>query len=118
MRDYTKLEVWRRSRALAVTVFRTTHGFPQREQFSLGEQMRRASLSVPSNLAEGSGRSSDREYSRFVGYAAASLSELECQLLIAGDLELIGDSAIQSLVEEARDLRRMLSGLRRALRSN
>ena len=108
--------VWERARLLTGAIYRTTDGFPRREQFGLAEQMRRAAVSVPSNIAEGSGRGSDAEYSRFVGYAAASLNELECQLVISGDLGFIAGEALGPLLAETERLRAMLSGLRKALR--
>jgi four helix bundle protein len=83
----------------------------------LTSQIRRAAISILSNIAEGSGRESQRDLARFLGYARGSSSEVECQLVIANELGFLGDERLGSLLAEAQRVQRMLSSLIRKLRS-
>jgi four helix bundle protein len=85
-RAHYNLDAWRLSRQLVAAVYRLTQGFPKEELFGLTSQMRRAAVSVPCNIAEGSARKGEREFAQFLNIARGSLSELETQLVIAGDL--------------------------------
>ena len=89
MKDFHDLKVWQKAHALTLTVYRITADFPRQEQYGLTSQLRRASSSIPANLAEGCGRNSDAEFIRFCTIAAGSASELEYHLLLAHDLKLI-----------------------------
>ena len=111
MGDFRKLEAWQAARRLAVLVHRTTAAMPWRERAGLGDQMRRAAVSVASNIAEGAGRAWDREFARFLRIARGSLQELQTQLLIASDLTLL--PALQPLDELAARTGRLLFGLLR-----
>lgn len=113
--DFRKLVAWRRSHALAVSVYRLTAHLPEDERFNLARQMRRAALSVSSNLAEGCGRRGDTELRRFIRIAEGSLAELECQLLIAQDLQLLENSPVVRLLDEIRQIRGMLDRLHGSL---
>lgn len=115
--DFRKLDVWRRSQALAVSVYRATDQFPRVERFRLTVQMRRAALSVSSNLAEGCGRRSDPELRRYIRISLGSLSELECQVRIACELELFGKLEISPLLHEIQAIRGMLEQLHKSLRA-
>ena len=115
MKDYRKLEVWQRSHRLALAVYAATQSFPKEELFGLVCQMRRAASSVPANLAEGSGRDSDKELKRFVDIAHGSASELEYFLLLALDLSLIPHDAHVALADEISQLKRMLGAFARRL---
>jgi four helix bundle protein len=84
--DYERLDVWRAAHALALAIYQATSTFPADERFGLAAQMRRAAASIPMNLAEGSGRSTDRDHARFVANAIGSASQLEYQLRLAADL--------------------------------
>lgn len=110
MRDYRNLEVWRRAHRVALEVFRATESFPQGERFGLTAQIRRSAVSVPSNIAEGAGRSGRPDYARFLDIAGGSLNELEYQLILARDLEY---STTTGLIEECAEIRSMLTTLRR-----
>jgi four helix bundle protein len=112
---FEKLEVWQRAVALAGAVYRFTAAFPRDEQFGLTMQMRRASVSVGSNIAEGCSRSSRRDQSRFYEIAYGSLNELATQIHIARELGYSADDAVHALLSEVSDICRMLSGLRRSL---
>ncbi len=115
MSDYRNLDVWRKSHQLTVTVYRLTGAFPRSERYGMVSQMRRASSSIPTNLAEGSGRSSDRDYARFVSNAIGSASELEYQLLLAGDLGYLRHGAGDEAQSLTKEVRRMLVAFRKAL---
>jgi four helix bundle protein len=115
MSDYNKLKVWRRSVDLAIAVYRATKDFPDDEIFGLRLQMRRAAVSVPSNLAEGAGRSTTKDYRRFAIQARGSILELQTQILISGELGFIDQSAKVHLTAKAAEVGKMLNGLIRYL---
>jgi len=109
VRSYRDLEVWRRSKDLAVAVYRRTEEFPARERFGLAAQLRSSAVSIPSNVAEGHGRPHRADYLRLVGIANGSLKELETQLIIAQETGLMPDVA--DLLDECTRLGRMLAAL-------
>ena len=111
--NYRDLIVWQKSRALAVDLYRTTRAFPRDEIFGMTQQMRRAALSVPCNIAEGHGRRTAKDVLHFLGIARGSLLELETQIVIATDLEYIESERSDTLVEQTVDVARLLNGLRR-----
>ncbi|MBM3123183.1 MAG: four helix bundle protein [Chloroflexi bacterium] len=114
MKDFRKLKVWDRSHRLAIAVYGATTRFPRSEVFGLTSQMRRAAVSIPSNLAEGCGRRTDAELSRFSDIALGSASELEYQILLARDLGYL-DEASAGLGSEVVEVKRMLGGFIRQL---
>ncbi len=114
--DYRELRVWRKAIKLAVEVYRVTDTFPKQEQFGLSSQMRRAAVSISSNLAEGSRRSTGKDYHRFVTVAFGSASELESQVIIAAELGFLNISQRSQLFDSLIDVSKMLSGLERSLR--
>jgi four helix bundle protein len=118
VKDYRKLEVWRRSHALALEVYRLTRPFPKEELFGLTSQLRRASVSVAANLAEGCGRDSDAELRRFLEIAHGSASEVEYHLLLARDLNLLSADAYQGVADEISQIKRMLGSLARKLKAD
>ena len=89
MRDYRKLEIWQIAISLCMKIYDMTDKFPDSEKFGLVSQMRRAAVSIPSNIAEGSGRGSDRDFYYFLGIAKGSLNELQTQMYIAEGREYI-----------------------------
>lgn len=109
--SFKDLRVWRESLRLAVVTYRATGGFPKPEIYGLCQQMRRAAVSVPSNIAEGKGRRSDREFSRFLHYARGSLLELQTQLLIAQELEYLSMKQAAELLGLAAGVGKALNGL-------
>jgi len=115
MKDFRKLKVWEKAHALTVQVYRLTSGFPRHEMFGLASQMRRASASIASNLAEGCGRRGDAELGRFAVIAMGSASELEYQLLLARDLGYLAGGDSPDLSEDVVEVKRMLTGLIRRL---
>ena len=101
---------------LVVAIYRTTATFPKEERYSLVDQLRRAAVSVPSNVAEGHGRSRTGDYLRHLSVAVGSLSELETQIQIARRLEYITESDQKQLLDSCSQIGRMFGGLIRALR--
>lgn len=115
--NFEKLDVWQRAVGLASYVYDFTGKFPSDERFGLASQMRRAAVSVSSNIAEGSSRSSRQDFARFVEIAVGSLYELVSQGFIARKQGFLDEQAFQKLYAESGELIRMLSGLRNHLRS-
>jgi four helix bundle protein len=111
MRDYRKLEVWRRAHQATLVVYRLTAGFPDDERFGLVSQMRRAAASIPMNIAEGSGRSSAADYARFLISSSGSLNEIEYQLTLGRDLGYMERSEADDLAAEFGQIRAMLTTL-------
>jgi four helix bundle protein len=115
MQDFRKLEVWQRSHELTLKVYELTRAFPADEKFALTSQLRRAAVSVESNLAEGSSRGSDADFKRFVQMALGSASEVECQLLLARDLKFLPEARHKELESEVQQIKRMLIRLSQKL---
>ena len=111
MKDFHELKVWQKAHQLTLAVYRITTGFPRAELYGLTSQLRRASSSVPANLAEGCGRNGDAEFARFCSIAMGSASELEYHLLLARELQLIQPKDYQELAGRATELKRMLTAL-------
>ncbi|MEM6749884.1 MAG: four helix bundle protein [Planctomycetota bacterium] len=117
-RDFRKIEVWKRSHELTLAVYRTTHGFPADERFGLVSQMRRSAASTPTNIAEGCGRGSRKEFLQFLGIASGSNRELAYQLLLSEELGYVAPDAAGPLRAEADEVGRMLGGYMRSLRED
>lgn len=112
--SYRDLQVWREGRALASKIYQVTLAFPPSEQFGITNQMRRAAVSVPSNIAEGFGRSSAKEKNQFYYISKGSLAELETQLYIACDIGYINEHVLSDLMELSSLTHRLLQGLIKA----
>ena len=115
--NFEKLDVWQRAVELAAFVYDFTRALPSEERFGITGQMRRAVVSVSSNIAEGSSRSSRQDFARFVELAVGSLYELVSQGFIARKQGFLDDPGFHKLYSDSEDLIRMLSGLRNHLRS-
>jgi four helix bundle protein len=111
MGDYRDLEAWKASQALAVAVYRLTNHFPPAERFGLVSQMRRAAVSVVSNIAEGSGRGTDAHLANFLRIARGSVHELEAQVLLSVELGFITNDDIAECLEASRKAGRLIHGL-------
>ncbi len=116
MRNYRDLQVWQRGHAFTLAAYRSTQSFPKEERFGLTSQIRRASASIPANLAEGCGRRSDREMARFVQIAMGSGTELSYHLLLAHDLGFLQDEEYGHLDCDLSVILKMLSALSKTLR--
>lgn len=114
-KPHRKLMAWQKAVELATLVYRATESFPRQEQFGISSQMRRAAVSVPSNIAEGAARKGVKEFAQFLNISRGSLSELDTQVEIAFQTELLAEpqrNEIDSLMEEVD---RLLYGLYRSL---
>ena len=109
MRDFKTLNVWQHAHQLALDAYRATQDFPREERYGLTDQIRRASVSIPSNIAEGCGREGDAELRRFLYIAMGSASEVEYQLLLARDLGYLEEDAHASLEAALLSTKRMLN---------
>ena len=109
--SYRDLVAWQRARVLVKTVYEASGRFPARELYGLTQQVRRAAFSIPSNIAEGYGRGSLRDYIRFLQTARGSLYEVETQLLLAQDLGYLAPAHTASLTAEMNECARTLQGL-------
>ncbi|MEX2109560.1 MAG: four helix bundle protein [Gemmatimonadaceae bacterium] len=109
--DFKKLKVWRKGHALALNVHRTAGGIRGAGHSSLRSQMVRAALSIPTNIVEGTGQQSGREFGRFIRFALNSASELEYHLIVANDIKAIGVNDFDSLSSQTIEVRKMLQGL-------
>ena len=111
MKTHKDLKVWQESIELVTIIYDKTKSFPKDELFSLTSQIRRCAISIPSNIAEGAARESNKEYIRFLYIAQGSISELDTQLLIAKNLNFVSKEDHSRLTEKLAEIRKMLSGL-------
>ncbi|WNF37341.1 four helix bundle protein [Bacillaceae bacterium IKA-2] len=109
--DTSKLMVWQRSHSLVLNIYNITKDFPRDEQYGLTSQLRRAAVSVPSNIVEGKARGSNKEYKRFLLIARGSLEEVKYQLLLAKDLKYIDERKHEETLKAAKEVGRLLNGL-------
>ena len=117
IRSHRDLQVWQLGLVMAKRIFALTRGFPEEERFGLAVQLRRAAVSVPSNVAEGFARGSARDYARFLSISRGSLGEIETQLLIARDLPRIDVAELDAILELVASEGRMLTRLASAVRT-
>ena len=115
-KPHKKLNVWSDAVDLAQQIYKVTERFPSNEQFGLTSQVRRAAVSIPSNIAEGAARQTKKEFLNFLHIAKGSLSELDTQLEIVRRLEYLDQARWEALDERLERIDRMLSGLVRSLR--
>ncbi len=116
VRSYRDLKVWQKSKTLVLTIYQVTTTFPQEELYGLTTQMRRAAVSIPSNIAEGNARST-KDYIRFLDIALGSLAELETQCELAYEIGFIHRESLINLMEEGDEIGKMLRGLQHSLKS-
>ena len=116
IRSYRDLEVWKRGVDLVELIYKLTQSFPSEEKFGLTSQLRRAAVSISSNIAEGWGRDSTKDYVRFVRIARSSLFEIETQLIIAHRLGYLNEDALRASLQETEVESKMLLSLIRSLR--
>ena len=117
MKDFHELKIWQRSHRLTLAVYRATQPFPKDEIYGLTSQMRRASASIPANIAEGCGRQGDLELARFFQMAMGSACELEYHLLLAFELKLLKESEYKPISKEVTEIQKMLGSFIRKLRA-
>src|SRR5947199_5629145 len=117
MFNFEKLDVWQKAIDFANLVYNETRAFPAEERFGLTNQLRRAAVSISSNIAEGSSRSSKSDFARFVEIATGSVFEVVTQAFIARRQSFLSEDQFRKIYTDAEELRRMLSGLRKSLMS-
>jgi four helix bundle protein len=118
MQHFKNLKVWERSHALTLDVYKLSKVFPREELYGLTSQMRRASVSVGANIAEGACRGGDADFARFIQMAAGSASELEYHLLLAHDLEFLRQADYERLSTQTQEVKRMLAALLHKLKAD
>lgn len=116
-RAHYKLDVWRKSVNLITEVYALTSSFPEVEKFGLVSQIRRASVSIPSNIAEGATRDTNKEFNNFLSIAKGSASELETQLIICEKLKYIEKVTLDRFIKKIEDITKMLVGLKKSIKS-
>jgi len=113
--SYKDLVVWQKGIELAKLIYKVTAQFPGEEKFGLVSQMRRAAVSIPSNIAEGQARHTTGEFIQFISHGEGSVTELETQIILVVELKFCAKNAVLSACELLDEIRRMLNGLRRKL---
>jgi len=116
MSHFRKILVWQKSISLVTKIYKTTNTFPKEEMFGLTSQIRRSSISIPSNIAEGSGRESTKDFLRFLYISLGSIFEMQTQLEIAKNIIYIKEEEFNNLYEDSREIERMLASLIRKLK--
>lgn len=116
MNQYKNLKVWQKAMDLVVDVYANTDKFPDKEKFGLTNQINRCVVSVASNIAEGAGRNSEKEFNNFLGIALGSSCELETQLLIGNRLNYLNKKDLDSLIKSTEEVQKMIVGLQKNIR--
>ena len=116
MKDFRQLKVWEKSHQLVI--YKATKDFPKEELYGLTSQIRRASMSIPTNIAEGCGRNTDADFARFLQLAMGSASETEYQLLLSYDLGFLNKEHCDKLNIDVTEIKRMLASLLKTLRAD
>ena len=111
MRPHERLDVWNKAIEFVIAVYRATENFPKEEKFGLTSQIRRASVSIPANIAEGAARKSPKEFAHFLSNAQGSTSEVETELLIAHRLGFLAETNYRALRDSLDEIGRMITGL-------
>jgi four helix bundle protein len=118
VQNFRDLKVWAKAHALTLAVYQATENFPKEERYGLTSQTRRATASIPTNIAEGCVRSSDADFGRFLHIALGSTSELEYLILLGRDLQFISTAVHDSLTADLHEVKRMLIALISRLKAN
>jgi four helix bundle protein len=118
MKDFRKLRVWEKAHLLALEIYKATRAFPKDELYGLVSQIRHCSVSIPANIAEGCGKGSEADFSRFLQIALGSASELEYHLLLAHDLDLLSENEYKNLDIRVIEVKRMLTVLIQKLKAD
>jgi len=112
MHNFKELNIWKRSVDLAVEVYKLAKDFPDEERYGLTSQMTRSAVSVSSNIAEGAGRNTNKDFNNFLGIALGSSFELETQLIIANKIGIIESNAFESITKETIEVQKMINGFK------
>lgn len=115
MHNFKELKVWQEAMVLAKEVYTVTKKFPAEEKYGLTSQVNRSSISIPSNIAEGAGRATDKEFNHFLNVALGSAFELETQLLLSNEFNYITKEQTQLLTERVCKVQKMINGLKKSV---
>src|SRR5271165_4217955 len=118
VQSYRELIAWQKAMDFTAEVYRATRSFPKDELYGVTSQLRRASVSIPSNIAEGQGRQSTGEFRQFLGHARGSLLETETQILLSERLEYLDRGTAENLLGQAAEVGRILNGLMNSLKAS
>ncbi len=110
MRNFKKYQVWKKSHAMVLSIYRDTRGFPQEELYGLTSQIRRATISIAANIAEGAGKKTDADFARFLYISMGSASEVEYHILLAKDLGYVSNNRFCQLTNDIEEIKKMLTG--------
>jgi four helix bundle protein len=116
MHRYKDLQFWKKSRQFSIDIYKLTQGFPKSEIYGITSQMRRSSISIPSNIAEGSSRPSNKDFSRFLDIATGSVYELDTQLSIAHELNYVDIESFEILNSQLTSIVQMMSKFKTRLK--
>lgn len=116
MRDFTKYDVWNDGIEITIHIYKMTNDFPEYEKFGLISQLRRASISISSNIAEGCSRSSEKEFKRFIEISIGSAFEVKTQLIISEKLSFINEEQLRDMIELIDKISKQLNSLRNRLK--
>lgn len=115
MKTHHDLDVWKKSILLVTEIYKVTESYPKSELYGLTNQIRRAAVSIPSNIAEGAARTSTKEFSQFLSIALGSVSELETQLIVSHNLGFLENTDLDSLIDQIVTIRKMIIGLKKSI---
>ena len=116
MNNYKELKLWQRSVDLAVKIYETTAFFPKEEMYGLTSQIKRSAVSIPSNIAEGAGRNTKKDFNNFLGISTGSSCELDTQLIIANKVGFLEDTILHALQNDSTEIQKMNWALKRSLK--
>jgi len=116
MNQFKNLKVWQKALDLVMLTYKLTNKFPDKEKFGLTNQINRCAVSIVSNIAEGAGRNSQKEFNNFLGITLGSTCEIETQFIIANKLKYINDSELSEIISLIEEVQKMSSGLQKAIK--
>lgn len=116
MHNFRELDIWKKALGFSKEIYLLTKGFPISELYGLTSQMNRSSVSIPSNIAEGASRDSNKDFNRFLQMAIGSAFELETQIILAFEFDLISKKNADELIKELNEIQRMMNGFRLKLK--
>jgi four helix bundle protein len=116
MKDFRSLKVWEKSHSLAKATYKETYGFPKEEIYGLVSQMRRAVISIPTNIAEGCGKNTDKDFAKYLQTSMGSACEIEYLILLSGELGFMPEEKTQNLMNNVFEIKKMLASLIKNIR--
>lgn len=117
MHNYRELKIWQQSKGLVKEVYKLSSSLPDEERYGLVQQIRRSAVSIPSNIAEGAGRGTDKDFAHFLSQSLGSAYELETQLEIACDLKFVSKESTQEIFQQLNEIQKMINAFRKKLKT-